>query len=419
MKLFATLLCMLIAGAVHAQTTSNQSPAPGTLFYAEDLPKIAKWILLRTNTLSIDAKVAEMQKGGLTHQKYLAVFNTQGALVYQHELSGQDVSKWNIPGRDTGWQIVPYQIQLMEGGRKRISFSGAGLRNLNNLAKKDPSGIFDSNDFTFASVVNELDFASFTWDNNLTFQKTKSFDVDLVKLGMRLGLVGDDQGTFIGLRAGGALGFAKIESDAGRLILKGNNVAGKAEWTGGLEINIQHQNRNRPRINIQSNYVNGVYGYMNAIDTDVVAINKKNQAGYEQGVANYNNYISAATAYLYEVRPDVNWKDAYHTTIEQYYESYTTANHVEAMKNPGMPKESSELNDEAQVRRIYSYLKNSIDISMPFNRKGQPLRIGVGGELNIPISDRLVGEDRWDRDLKVDMTHLYNLRFSGKVYLKF
>ena len=425
LSLFAIGSLLLTTSAL-AQTnnTSNTGNLAGTVSAAPvaldlgdgtGLLAVSTWLARRVHTLNVDGNIQDMIHNGLKTQKYVAGFSAEGALVYNFEIHQDGMEAWDETGRNAGLQVLPYTVQIMNDGTKRITTSGVAWRNMNALQNSKQAyhdgeaGGGSARADGFWKVVDRLDLVSFSWDKNLTFNNLQTMDIDIVNTGLKVALGSNDNGSYLALRGGGSLGMRFQNFTTPGSIpqsLTDDRALSQpgflAQYYGGIEGNIQ--GKNGLKVNIQSNYTGGMSD-VTFTDKNIVAQNAASDANYTNTMNQYNSALATWNQGLsqYEQAQGHVVSDA----------DYAAASGNAQPVKPG--KEGAAAGTDATMTRVFGYVKNSIDVSIPVNRKGRPMRIGVGAEYNIAITDRFQGYNGISFDMKGNYTQ--NLR--GKLYLNF
>jgi len=269
-----TASMLLIGMNSQAQVTDNGTTNPGNVSGSSDgtppsldidFETLMKWMIRRVHTINFDAITNDMDKNGIKNARL--GFSAEGALVYHYELAGEKIDQWDDIGRNAGAQILPYSIQIMPNGVRKISVSGFALKNMTAL--QGTEHLVGGKTAGLLAAIDRVDVLNLTWDKNSSFSNLNTFDFTAITGAFHVGLSKSksNRPNYIAVRAGGNVGFGTTEmSDADQYGYSSSKVMGlKTEYSGGLEINLQA--RSKIRLNLQSNYVAG-YGevQMNNID---------------------------------------------------------------------------------------------------------------------------------------------------------
>lgn len=420
MLLKTLLVYSILFGCAHSFAQGNLNAAPTSVTEVENLGAVPMWIIKRLHTISIDTQSQEMIQNGVKSRKFIAGFTAEGALVFQHEIDKEKLENWDNIGRDSGMQIVSYKIQALENGQKKISASVITWKNMNAMNNAKKTQYDETSAFEF---IDRIDLVSATWDDRMTFNGIKTFDLNVFKIDAKYGLVSDKNGGYLAIRGSLASGMRWMDIDnlpEGIRIRNSNSPKFSSDLSAGVELNLQHQNRKRPRINLQSNFAIG-QNQMAIYDDKAKAQFQENAAQEWAAYLKGSNYIWANTNYNYAE----SWQE----------------------KNGYLPADPKAY-DKVFTRgtHLYGYLKNSVDISIPLNRTGRPKRLGLELQYNIPVFDKIVGKraggvnnkegktstdegsymgDRKGkyksaaRSMNIDLTDRFNQVFVGKLYFKF
>ena len=430
------LSSLLLGTSVYAQVNNTSSTntgnvsgntggAPATMDI--DFGAVGTWLVTRVHTLDLDSQAANMINSGVTKKNYIAAFNAEGAMVYQYELNGEKMSEWDDIGRNAGFQLLPYSIQIMQGGMNKVSFSAGSFRNMNSHENSE-----HKYDADFFKVVDRLDMFSFTWDNHMTFNNIQTFDFSVVNLGMKVGLAKNEANTnYLALKMGGNAGgvITKIDN-AGSLGYANNGQMGwKAEYTGGLELNLQA--KNNIRVNLQSNFVGGVTGvqlHNNSVD----AMNNNNTQIFQGQMNQFNSatdqYNVANSQYSTNMSLFEAAKTAYEATCPCNCQ-LTDAAYAQVSGNavptaptaPTKPTQADSQDPNQTLVRTYGYIKNSVDVSIPLKKSGHPMRLGVGVDVNFVLFDKVINSNsqNYGSVARIDLSNNYNQAVRGRLYLNF
>jgi len=441
------LSTLLLGTSVFAQVNNTSSTSTGNLSgnvggapasVDIDFGKVGTWLVTRVHTLDIDSQAASMIKNGQTEKNFLAAFNAEGAMVYQYEFNGEKLSDWNDVGRNAGLQLLPYSIQIMQGGLNKVSFSALAFRNMN--AHENSAHKYDADFFT---VVDRMDMLSFTWDDHMSFNNIRTFDFTVANMGLKVGLIkSKDNKNYLALRMGGNFGGVTTNVDGieNYGYTQDGKMGWKGEYTGGLELNLQA--KNDVRVNIQSNFVGGasqIRVHNNSVDTyngisdanHQIAMNQYNTATdqYNTATGQYNiantqyqtdyaNFESAKTAYEANCPCHCQLTDAQYAAASG--SSIPTAPTGPGAA-PGKPGDADHQDTNQHLTRTYGYLKNSVDVSFPLKKTGHPMRMGVGVDVNLVMFDQAINHNNqnYGSAIKIDFSGNYNQAVRGRLYLNF
>lgn len=427
-----------------------------------DFKDIGSFLITRAHQLNLDGITADMKPG--TKRKFIAGFSAEGALVYQYELNEQKMKDWNESGgRNAGMQLLPYSVQVMQNGAKKVSFSAFAFRNMNKLQESehayenlDKAGVTAS----FWKIIDRLDALTVTWDYNYSFNNIRSFDFDLVNAVGKIPFAKNSTNTTtLSVRLGGNVGLKSTNVKNMHSLgygIRQNIVGFKGEYLAGLELNMKA--KRGIHVNVQSSYLSGA-SQIYVRNLSIRDQNRKNTQEYEdQKVKSFENYL-AQTAInhqeyldqlnLYYQSPDYikylnevkYMNQIIATTI--CYQHGVLMNGEDCFKAvtgkpipvpPATPTEvnsatmteivkKENINPEQKLRRSYGYLKFSTDVTFPITHKhrAHPVSLGVGADVNLAIYDRVENKNKtnFGSAMRIDFKGNYNQVFRGRVYLNF
>lgn len=382
--------------------------APNLHISLDAFKSFGEYLLTRANTLQLDAQVNRMKAEGVTERRFNAVFSAEGALLYQHELRFEDREKWNDTGKNLGAQLIPFSIRILPTGQKKVSFSAVGFRNMNALQNSSHAYKDGDTPYKFWTIVDKLDFFTFTWDEKMTFDNIRSFDVNFFDINTRLSLLNSkDNQSYLSLNNGATVGSRVTMVDH----LEQHNYQnlkrtgdGLVTFHSGLEANFVANNG--VKINVQSQYV-GSQGQIPAHNVSSLNANSTGQAAYDQSLQQYNQAMSQwqHDKLQYEIQ-----NNGGNTLSDQAY--------VEMSNNtkPVEPYEFTPANTRTTLIRRSGMIQNSIDVSVPVKKEGAPVRLGAGLNVNFMIFDEIMNISG---QRVIDLAPHYNQALQARVYVNF
>jgi hypothetical protein len=225
-----TLATLVLASPL---TFAQMTPAPsspnisGTMGKPAtlDLKPVLEFLLNRFHTFDVQALADQMKNDGISEKNFTAVITAEGAIVYDHELKGEDYDKEY--GRNLGHQLLPFTLKLNPNGDYYLAVSPFSLKNMNTYYEGDLGYYTDP----LWSVVDNMEFVVFKWDNNLSFKDIKSFSMELAKVDLKVDILGSKkESRFLAITGSGSVGFGSysVKLENGETInIKSPGDAGK------------------------------------------------------------------------------------------------------------------------------------------------------------------------------------------------
>ena len=442
MKISKTLLPLIALSTIFAASesfaqtsggssnTGNQSgdapTAPSGVHLDVNGTNLSVWMINRLHTINLEQAILNMNQSGITQKNYVAGFSAEGALVYQYEINLDELKDWNDIGRNAGGQVIPYSLKILPDGRREIKISAFAFKNMNALQNtkhflgEDNSHYDGYGHYLFFKTVDQLEFISFSWDQNMTFNNIRTFDFDVVNTNLRTAIAtSENKKSYIALRAGGNFGGQLLNLEGSNDYVYENKLRWKGQFHTGIEANIQ--TKNNMRINLQSNYIKGGAD-VRFINNGAVRYNTAGENSFNASMAQYNTELSA-----YNVSLDT-WK-----VNKQMYEqsqlggniisdeSYAVLSGNQKPVAPNKPAAFEKASENQKMNRTFARVNTSAEVSFPLKKKGQPMRLGFGLNYNLLITDQITSknENTYGSESKIDLKPHFNQIVTGKIFLNF
>lgn len=349
------------------------------------------WLAKRIFTLDIGTQAYEMQRDGVSAREYVAVFTMRGALIHNYEFNGSEgVEKVGI---EPGAQLLPYTVSITPDGRKLISIGAFSFRQMTKAFNKVEAdyGKYDGDGWT---VVNNMDFLVYEYDDSFGMNNTKVESFDLIRAEAKVDILGAAKpGHFLAVVAGGALGFEK------QTITHGDDIFGLSELDGDDD---KLGFRAKYKVGLEYNLPMGKAGNLNTS----LMLNGSRLAGYNFSQADYNqiqklnkegqleadtaNEVNQ-TAYSQQVGEYNTTKASYEAThldgVSISDDSYTSLTGINKPSKPATVKYDKTYYDAPEAARTYMYLSPSLKYSKGIGKGATTLELNVFG--NIPLRDDL------------------------------
>jgi hypothetical protein len=340
-----------------------------------------------------------MEKDGVVERKYIAGFSATGALVYHHELRGD--KPYQDTGRNTGIQVLPYTIKRSADDKMYVAFNALSFRNMitTQQGENPVRGEFGEK-ADFFTVVDNIDFLVFKWDRGMSFSNIDSFTLDYLNADLKVDILNSAKETrFLAITAGGRFAGqrSKLTLDSGEVIeISGYDGISKGlqtDYRYGLQYSDQFRNGSRLDLGISSTHThtNGYFWDEQKV-AEAEQYNAANKQKYDNDMNQYRAQKVAYEAQKFDGK-----------VISE--ESYAT---LTGNKKPASPKTVSAEQDSIVRKQVY--LSPSIEFSKNLRSEGgQPLRVGVGLNANIPLKDTIQG-GKVNMDMKNHNRNLINAR---------
>jgi len=200
-----------------------------TAFAQSDIESTVTTVFSRINKVNFDDMFQQMSQQGKQKQKGMLAFGMDGALFYSSDLKDTEdnTQDWTMLDRDSGITLLPFSLEFASNGEKRISFSAASLKNLNQLANAD------SHVSSVLKILDQVDLLTFAWDDRMSFSNIRSFDFQVAKITLRAG-PGKQDG--FALKLTGAAGLASLQQlDQ----VAGTSTGFKTTYNAGIEYRLK------------------------------------------------------------------------------------------------------------------------------------------------------------------------------------
>ncbi len=400
----------------------------GPALSLKKLENTMSWIGRRLHTLSIETLVADMRKEGVTSRLFNPVFSAEGAFVYEADFRGhvsaEDLKAHWSNGRNTGAQVLPFKISINPINQAvKIDVPLFALREMRRRNEEADKDSYASSNFFRA--VDQIDILSFRYDNGISNGNLRLLEVAVFDLNFKIDLKKFKKPEqHVTMKFGGELGFGRYQyqdNSGNEVILNivtNTHIGRLSKDTGSLpaffirgRAGFEYQNSwNKVHLKVGLNCAGGFTRGRSADPAQFQIERLKyidQVAQYEANLETYNQSLISWSQQKLEwvANSDVDPR-------------ISDADYIKMSGVAPPPNKPREVIDPGEyehevVRRAHFVVQPNIEIKGRVSklRATQPTFVGAEISGNIPLKDRLQGNQLGTVDLSRHYNDLMKIKF--------